>query len=83
MFFTLVLSIIEMKVLSVLEITLELYAFFPVGVVGFPSALYTVREDDGYVWVCVVVKKPRTSCPIPPVNVTFNTIDGTAGTNTL
>ena len=58
--------------------------FFPAGTVGFSRTLYSVLEADRYVEVCVDVKQPQDNCPIQhPVNFTLDTIDGTAGTNTL
>ena len=57
---------------------------FPAGVVGFSTTRYSVRETSRYVLVCVRVTQPRGSCPIQqPFNVTLDTFDVTAGTDTL
>ena len=58
---------------------------FSAATVGFARTLYRVQEtNNGYVQVCVNVKQPRGSCPIQrPFSVILDTIDVTAGTNTL
>ena len=49
--------------------------------VGFEQSFYSVREDIGQFWVCVVVIRPPES---DPLNQTFflsvSTKTGTAGT---
>ena len=47
---------------------------------GLERTLYNVSEDVGVVEVCTVVYSPSLGCPISyPFNVSFSTIDGTAG----
>ena len=66
------------------DTTMDPHNLFSAAAVGFASTLYNVRETSRYVDVCVNVKQPRGSCPIQrPFSVILDTIDVTAGTNTL
>ena len=51
--------------------------------VGFEETVYRTDETSGSVELCAVVYEPAIDCPIEfDFNVTFETMDGTAGTHT-
>ena len=55
-------------------------AYFTEAVVGLEITSYTVSENVGVVEVCTIVYSPSLPCPIShPFEVTFSTVDGTAG----
>ena len=62
-----------------------MFAFYlPDIIVGFEETVYSVKESDGFVEVCVNITSPTSSYALPyPFNITLQTAPGTAGDDTL
>ena len=69
-----------MPVVALSGIFYVLCAGHEAGMIGLEAILYSVKEDDGEVEVCVNTSS-SSSCPFPfSFNVTLSTKDDTAGT---